>query len=309
MKKLLASLLLALAITPLLTPVTARATEGIGLSPSIQEVQLNEDQKSVNFEVNISNSTNETVDLRLSTLDFGALDESGGIAFIGKTSDETTSYGLSQWMILEKDRLALKPGQTQSVKVTIDNKDNLSPGGHYGAVVVTSVSPGGEQNSSLSVLPAGSTLVLLRKNGGEIQELKLDSINTNKSLIKLPNEVTLRFQNVGNVHLVPRGTVELFGPTGSLISSGIINQQSSFVLPESFRQITVNLDLNGQPWLPGRYKLEVNWRYDGKEEFETTIQYVWYVGKITIFIFITLCLLIVLILFRKWRNNPIIRGK
>jgi hypothetical protein len=111
------------------------------------------------------------------------------------------------------------------------------------------------------------------------------------------------------VHLVPRGTVELFGPNGNLISRGVINQNSGFILPESFRQFDVNFANQNQPWLPGKYKLVTSWRFDGREEMTTeTITY-WYVGKLFLWLMLVLCLVIVCILFIKWRNKPFFRGQ
>lgn len=306
-RKLAFVLLLTLG---LFIPAAAHAqTKGIGLTPAIQEVTLGEDEPSVSFVMSVSNSTHRTVDLQLSTLDFGALDESGGIAFLGRTGQETTRYGLKQWMILEKDRLTLEPGQSGEVRITIDNKESLGPGGHYGAVIVSAAPEAGQGSDDVAVLPAASTLVLLKKTGGEVQKLELDSTKANSSWLQLPRSITLRFHNSGNVHLVPRGTIELYSPTGSRLAREVINPGSAFVLPESFRQFTSDFKLNAQPWLPGRYKLVISWRYDGQEIFNQTVEYHWYMGKLLLGSIIIICLVIVLIMYIRYRRRPVSRGQ
>ncbi len=309
MKRGRAVLIVLAAVLALLLPGYAGAqTKGIGLSPALRELTLAEGQESVSFSINISNTTDAVADLRLSTLDFGALDESGGIAFVGRTGQETTVYGLRQWMTLEKDRLTLEPGQSEEVQITVANREDLGPGGHYGAVVVSAANSS-ENNDEVALIPAASTLVLLKKTGGDISRLELDSINTNSSWINLPKSATLRFQNSGNVHLVPRGTMELFGPTGSRLARGVVNPQSGFVLPESFRQFSVPLELSKQPWLPGRYKLVTTWRFDGTEQTTTTEQDYWYIGTLVLWLIAISSLGIVLYLYIRYRRRPPTRGQ
>lgn len=303
-------LILAAALAVLLTaPAKANAQDvkGIGLTPALQELTLQEGQASTDFSISLSNSTDAAIDLRLLVYDFGALDESGGIAFLGRAGRETTKYGLRLWASLEKDRVYLEPGESESVKITVNNRENLSPGGHYGAIIVSAAGEGGEE--SIAVMPAASTLVLLKKIGGEVMRLELDSVNTNKSWFRMPRETTLRFNNTGNTHLVPRGTVELFGPTGSKLARGVVNPQSGFVLPESYRQIKVSLSGGGQPWLPGRYRLVTTWRYDGTEETTVHEEQYWYIGTLALWAMVVSSLVIVLIMFVRYRRRPLTRGQ
>lgn len=293
--------LLMLALLP--AGSVQAATGGIGLTPAIQELTLQGEEDSVQFEVSLSNSTEAPVELELSVLDFGALDESGGIAFLGLTGQEAASRGLRQWMTPAVDRIGLAPGETAEVPVTIRNDASLSPGGHYGAVIVSAASgqPGAD---SVAVVPAASTLVLLKKTGGEQYQLELESLKANNSLINLPKSVGLRFANKGNVHVVPRGTAELKGPFGGSIARGTINESSAFVLPDSNRDMNVSLNNYRQPWLPGRYTLTTTWRHDGTEEVVTEVRHFWYAGKLTIYIVAALSTIFVLIMYIKYHRRP-----
>lgn len=264
---------------------------------------MDADQASVQFEVSLSNSTEAPIDLELSVLDFGALDESGGIAFLGLTGQEAAARGLKQWMTPAVDRISLSPGETAEVPVTVRNDASLSPGGHYGAVIVSAASgqPGAD---SVAVVPAASTLVLLKKTGGEQYSLDINDIKTNSSLINLPRQATLQFKNTGNIHVVPRGTVELVSPFGSVVVRGIINESSAFVLPDSNRDIHVSLTGYRQPWLPGRYKLVTTWRHDGTDQTITQVLHYWYAGKLVLYSVVVLSTLIVLIMYIRYRRRP-----
>ena len=293
--KRLTGLLVLFSLTVLMPtlPVSAEVS-GVVLAPAIQEVTLDENQTEVTFEVTVANSTSQTVDLRLSTVDFGALDESGGVAFLGRSGQETTEYGLKEWMVLEKEHVVLESGENESVKVTIENKESLGPGGHYGAVLV-SLARADNGEDSVAVLPAASTLVLLKKTGGEVTQLDLISVTANNSLSKFPSEANLRFQNSGNVHVVPRGTVEVLSPRGGVVAKGTINQASAFVLPGSFRQMSVGLS-DSSRWLwPGRYKIVTTWRYDGQNETQQNVVEFIYLGSILSLIILFSCIVLICI--------------
>ncbi len=281
-------------------------TRGIGVTPAIDELILEEGQASARLDVNIANATDKEVRLRVSTLDFGALDASGGIAFLGATGQEVAPRGLSRWMALDRDTLRIGAGQTETISLTVENNDSLSPGGHYGAIVVSALNDGLPGGDAVAVQPAVSTLVLLKKRGGETYSLEMMDVKTNKSLLSLPKTAMLEFKNTGNVHVVPRGTVQLVSPTGSVIRRGVINEQSGFVLPESTRNYEVDFS-GSSPWLPGRYKLVTEWRFDGQESFNQTVEYIWYIGKATLLLIGILCSLIVLIMYVKYRRRPVSR--
>lgn len=301
-------LLLVLVLMVIALPARANAAvQGIGITPALQEVVLEQGEDSVTFKVGLANTTEDTVKLNLSMMDFGALDESGGIAFIGRGDQEASDYGLRRWVTLEPSVIELQPGASTDATVTITNDGSLRPGGHYGAVIVSSADEASDPER-VAVVPAASSLVLFKKIGGENYQLRLESINANKSLLNLPKKTELKFRNVGNVHVVPRGTVVLSGPGGMEISRGVINETSSFVLPGSNRIMDVQMKERSKPWLPGRYTLTATWRFDGTGRTETFVRHYWYLGRLGIIVLIALCSVIVLIMYVRYRMRPPTRG-
>ena len=295
----LLSILTLFALT--LIPVRASAAvKGISVTPAVQEVTLEAGKEDVTFTFGVTNSTTGTASLRLSMLDFGSLNESGGVAFLGRGGSETTTYGLRQWMALEKETLTLQPNESQEVRAIVTNKSSLAPGGHYGAIVITSEQDSDEDSESVAVLPSTSVLVLLKKTGGERLELNLPSVSSNKSAVKLPTEISLRFQNGGNTHVVPRGTVKLQGPRKNIIARGIINEESGYILPDSYRVYKLAFTSPVKGWLPGRYNLITTSRYDGQAKAVTTVTHIWYIGLIPI-IFLSIIVFIICALFVQRR--------
>lgn len=236
---------------------------GVSLSPFQQTITLQPSDTERSFDLTLTNHMPKVQELLLSVRDFGSLNETGGLLFEG-TKDYGQKYGLASWMTLGTDTVVLQPEQSQVVPVTIQNRQTLQPGGHYGAVVATVNSLDPQDGNRVIINQQLVSIVLVDKVGGEKYDLRLVGIKQNGTWFHLPTKVILRFQNPGNVHVVPRGLVQLVGPTGEVISQGIINSESAFVLPETFREIPVTLGkINGSTSLPGVYRIKVNYRYDG----------------------------------------------
>lgn len=262
------------------------ATGGTGLvvSPAFAQVVVPADKPSVQYALKLTNRNPTDQNFRLSVVDFGALDEQGGVAFLGTPASELVhKYGLASWMVLEKNAVFVSAGATMEVLVTIDNRATLAPGGHYGAVLATAVDDAGQPASQqVGVKQVLSSLVLAVKDGGQQVDLRLASQTSAAGWVRLPGRVELRFQNGGNVHVVPRGVVEVKDPVGRVVERAAINEASGVILPESFRRYRVGLLGTKVAWLPGRYSLTTTYRYDGTEATKTLVTGFWYAGAIVV---------------------------
>jgi hypothetical protein len=262
-----------------------RKTGGITISPAFQDITLAPNMAGQSYEFLVTNNTSEPYEFALSAVDFGSLDESGGVLFSGQAERLLNyKYGLSQWISLERDRIVVEPKSTAKVPVTIENKESMTPGGHYGAVLV-SPTLSGERPTKVQINQVLSSLLFVKKQGGEIYRLGLVDYTVGSRMLALPRDVNLRFQNAGNVHVIPRGTVTVHDPAGNLVRRGIINPNSGIMLPETFRKLDVPLESTGRTWLPGTYRLSVAYRFDGREteEFrEYTFFYIsgWYIAAV-----------------------------
>jgi hypothetical protein len=132
MRKLIVSFVSVLGA---LVPVFCSASGGIVVEPAFQEVTFTNEASVIPFRVTLRNDSAVPVTLRPSVVDFGSLDESGGVAFLGNAEELSRKYALASWMRPEKDVLSLGPGESEELEVTIENRESLSPGGHYGALL------------------------------------------------------------------------------------------------------------------------------------------------------------------------------
>lgn len=252
---------------------TAGAVGGLSIGPFLQEVTLQKGQAESTFPITVTNTTKAELPLRLTVVDFGAADEAGGINFLSDATDIEKRYGLASWIRLEKDVLVLKPGTSQQVKVTVENRASLSPGGHYGAVVFrldTSANPDTIQ-PKVNFTKAVSTLVLAKKLGGEKHSLTLSSATWSGPPFALPREAKLRFLNNGNVHEVPRGDVIIRDTFGRVLRQGQLNEGSTIVLPESVRAYRVKLAEQKALWLPGWVTVTTRYRLSDTDPYTTSV--------------------------------------
>lgn len=264
-------------------PAPARAqNQGFIVSPAFQEIILTTGQPQTQYVLQLSNTTARDQNFQLSVVDFGSLNESGGVAFLGTPATELENrYGLAAWMSLGTNSVFLAAGKSSQIIVTIANRPSMSPGGHYGAILATAVSDTGKatgNDSRVNLRQVLSSLVLLTKDGGITANLELVNQSFDRSGFRLPSLATQRFQNTGNVHLVPRGTVVIRDPLGRAIARGALNDGSGSILPDSFRRYQTPIKSIATAWLPGNYQAVTTYRYDGTEQTKTLTTSFWYMG-------------------------------
>lgn len=272
--KLVLPILLIIVLVSALTsrPVNAAgnaAASSITVKPFLQQITLNPGDGSKQFDLTISNDSKFKQVFHLSVINFGTLNETGGLTFEGsKVSSLTNKYGLAHWLQLEASDVTLDAGQQRAVKVTIQNDSGLSPGAHY-AAIITSAYKLVSKVGQLTITPKVSSLIFANKVGGEIYDIHLQSISHNGNILRPPNEINVRLKSTGNTYITPRGIVYL--KQGSkTIYKGIINSQSALVLPGAIRNFYVpliKLDNPKNGLIFTRYAIQVDYRYDGNSNF------------------------------------------
>ena len=259
--------------------VIAAEGEGFYVIPPFVEAKIESGREKLSVEIEIGNKSLQEATFEISVVDFGSLDETGGLAFITANSDKNEKkYALASWVTLEKNSLTVLPGKSEKVKMTILNRESLSPGGHYGAVLATVKSSDQGVAETVGINQSLASLIYVLKTGGEVVDLSLNRVEFDKNILKFPETIKLRFWNKGNVHVVPRGTVVIRNNQGKIVSQGIINGDSGKVLPESSRIMELPLKKLGFWNWPGKYILEINYRDEGNDKFTTFKTGVVYVG-------------------------------
>ncbi len=239
---------------------------GATITPAFQHVVIGNGKPEANRSFSLQNNSDQSATFEISTVDMGALDETGGLVFSGLSQDYEKKYGLAEWVELPNTRVEVAGKKAVTVPFVIKNQDSLSPGGHYGAIIVRQVASRAS-DKQVAISPQVASLVFLLKRGGEVYGLSLSDMKSRHNIWSLPTKIELPFQNTGNVHVVPRGIVRLKNPQGNEMAKTIINPESALILPERSRVFVVALDTQSRSVWPGHYTIEVDYRYDGQEKF------------------------------------------
>jgi hypothetical protein len=271
----------------------------ITVEPALQEVVL-EDQVEVPLTIELENTADIAQSFILKAVDFGTLDESGGVAFLG--TGDPRDYDVASWLSIPVNEILVPPTSKTKLTVMVTNSGKLSPGGHYGALLFENSTPNetGEGDPYIAVRQVFSSLIYMRKVGGEIFSLKLDEFSYPKNVFFLPITTSNRFTNDGNTHVVPRGSIRVTDPIGRTVEKAILNEESALVLPKATRKFQEDFSSLGPAWMPGRYTVLLEYRYDGKESYEKKIEKYWHFPLPSMAVGAIFIILLVVARLRKW---------
>ncbi len=215
------------------------SSSGLIVSPTYQEVIVKEADDYVKTSVSFTNSSEQVMTLQLIPVEFNEIDPYGKI-FIPSVDTQNNVYQ-ADYIRLSANEVTLAPKATSVVDAFVVNGSSLGPGGHYVAIVARAV----DNNAATkqAILPAVSSLLLIRKEGGMKVGLSLVDMSWPKSgvVFSIPDSIKLSFKNDGNVHIIPHGLVIFTDIFGRTVYRGVINQSSSYVLPQKTRFIDVKI--------------------------------------------------------------------
>lgn len=245
-------------------PSYVYAEEKIVLIPAFQELSLDAHQ-TLAGSIEIQNQTSTDQEFEVRSVQFSALDAAGGVVFLGSEINNE-SLPPADFLFFEERNLSVPAGETRNFPFQVRDSLSLSPGGHYAAIVFQTLPTfDSEDAEKIAFRQILSSLLFLEKTGGAVRILSLEEVAMPSFQLAMSKNLTLIFENKGNVHLTPRGVVKLQDPLGQVKTCAIINESSSLLLPGQKRDFS--LALNCQPLIPGVYTLLVEHRFDGEETF------------------------------------------
>ncbi len=214
---------------------------GIEVNPAVMEVEISSIEQEKTIKIHVINYNDYAVNLDLAAINFKQGDLDGLVQFLGEKSDSYT-YSLSSFIHLSYPEIELEAHEKRDIEVQILNRQDLSPGGHYAGIVVRQKPQKGTGGKTY-ILPAVSSLILLKKTGGEQYNLSIKDVDWPEHVVELfyPQKINITFQNEGNIHLVPYGRVEIRDIFNRLIKKGVINTSSAYVFPSSRRRLEIDM--------------------------------------------------------------------
>ena len=266
---------MAKAATPAPTGAsTASPGEGLEISPPVLDLTADPGQ-TVTATIRVRDVSSGELIATGTADDFGASGDESGKPKLLLNENGETRFSLKYW-IPTVPTLTLAPQELKTAVVTIKVPANAEPGGHFGVIRFTGTPPN-LQGTGVSLSASVGTLVLLRVNGAVTDSLKVASLTANQNghthsfFEHGPISFTLRLQNAGTVHELPKGSIVVTNMLGHSVGKVDINPNGGNVLPDSIRRFDVAV---AKKQLFGRYTatysgtyLDDNHRITGKVTF------------------------------------------
>jgi len=275
--KYIVLLLVLLGFFPL--SIFAQDSLSLSVSPTLFEMTANPGQQWESV-VRVINSNSYDIRVYADRVNFRPQGESGQSTFLPILEGETAGLTLAEWITVDEGDLVIPAEQTLEIPFTITVPEDAPPGGHFAAVLIGTKSlSDNQQTSQLETSQVVTSLVFLRVTGdiseiGSIREFR--SVN---NLSETPTmDFELRFENKGNVHILPQGEIKIFNMWGQERGVIPVNRQTLFgnVLPEQIRKYTFSWTGDWSVADMGRYTAVATLAYGLDErKFDTSQTSFW----------------------------------
>ncbi|MEX0617054.1 MAG: hypothetical protein WD231_04585 [Candidatus Woykebacteria bacterium] len=285
----------------------AEGSVGIQISAPIYNFEI-DPGKSAQEIIKVRNVSNIVHTFYPEVFDFKPKDETGTPEFL--IGDQSNSYGysLASWIKIAQEGIKLAPDESAALNFTINVPADAEPGGHYAGVLFGTSAPkvGGSQ---IGISNKVGSLILVRVAGDAKESANIKEFTTSTNFYEQgPVPFTVRVENTGNVHVIPKGVIEIKNIFGSSVATLNVNEKDGSLLPESIRAF-MDKDGNKITWSPdsltiGRFTATLNLTYGDPAKNLTSSVTFWVVPwKILLVILLGLIIIILMIIFLVKKYN------
>ncbi len=253
-QQLIKFLVLSAVLITALFPLSARAqtVSGLEVSPFLIELDVPKGG-TTSSHIDLVNRSTQSLAVSITPRDF-LPGEEGQPEFVPDEEFNDRTFSLASWINISGDsKIVLQPGELRTVNFTVNPPVNSEQGTHYGAVLFSFVNES-EQSQASEVQQSIGTILLVYY--GETRENGVADLKVNKEVFWQADKVTFTnlFQNLGNVHVKPKGEVYIKNIFGQIVGTSFINRDAANVLPRTNRGFV-------STWYPsslsfGRYTAE-----------------------------------------------------
>lgn len=224
-----------------LVPTMVKAQDSLSLSVTPPLFQLSAvPNQAWQSNIKIVNTNPFDITVYANPVNFTPVGEGGQGRFMPVMEAETEGQTLAEWITVTQDPIVVPKEQSLNIPFSIQVPNEPAPGGHFAAILV-GTKPPADADGKTAVVTSQlvSSLVFLRIAGDVVEQARVREFSTAKWFGETPEaEFVLRFENTGNVHIRPQGTIVIQNMWGKVRGEIPINQNSSFgnVLPGTIRK-------------------------------------------------------------------------
>jgi len=277
--------------------VFAQST-GITISPLTFELTANPGDILSN-KLKIYNPTDDIIAVKMEVEDFKPIGETGQV-IVAPEEEEEIVYSLKRWVEIEPREFTLRPKEQKFVDFTINLPENAEPGGKYGSILATVTGKISKEIIGATVAQKVGALILLTVSGEVREKLIVKEFTAPSFLEYGPVPFVIRFENMGTVHVRPRGFVTITDWRGKKVADVEFAQLN--VIPGAVRKIEA---VWKEKWLFGKYTATLVGSYGTTNlPFNPPVLIFWvFPWKIVLGLFLVLILLFICFYKtrRRWR--------
>lgn len=274
------------------------------VGPGKTELRIDPGQTSLK-NITVTNRYGKEMRFNIEIEDFtSGRNPSEGMSLMG---EEKGPYSLKDYIKPEVMSFVLQQGDRANIPVSIAIPADATPGGLYGAIIVTTETTdplekaqieADQSKSGIMIKSRIASLFFVRVNGSVVEDGLLTEFKTDKSFFtKGPVNFSFSYENKGSIYENPYGLIEIKNLYGTVVEQMSI--QPFFVMPSFTREMTKTWD---KGFSMGRYKATIQINRGYGDQIDTKTVTFWIMPwKVIASIVIGLFLLLVIIgAIRKW---------
>ncbi|MFA6096179.1 MAG: hypothetical protein WC788_00960 [Candidatus Paceibacterota bacterium] len=211
----------------------------VSISPPVIDVAV-DPGVAIERSIIIDNETDKERTYSVGVMNFEMTGEEGYQKFIPVEADK--NIDLAGWIRYNEDKIAVRPKSAKKFIFTINIPSDADPGGHYASIYFSTGVTEADENkeSGVGIQSQINSLILLQVSGDVKESASIDNFNLEYGsmlLSSLPVKFVYRMNNQGNVHIRPKGNIEIkniFGKRTVLLDA---NSKNNRILPQNIRKI------------------------------------------------------------------------
>jgi hypothetical protein len=229
--------------------VFAVESNSIKVQPAIIEEKA-EPGKDFSSSLTATNASTKTETYTITVKDIESIDE-GGRPIFAKDTTETTGLEMSSWVKIKNETFTLTPNESVIVPFIVSVPKDATPGGHFGAIFVTTGAKKPDTNGAAIGYQVGS-LLSFQVSGDVVENANIREFTSDKTVYgETKVKFTVKVENTGNSLIRPRGMIDVIDMFGKKTVSLKLNDSAAAVFPHASRVFTASWEDN-KPHL-GKY--------------------------------------------------------
>lgn len=236
MRNILSRTLIGAAAMTLAVLVFPKGADALTVSPPYVDHALNPGD-TVLETIKLYNEEEWPITIYPIAVNFEAGQDEAGQPVFYPGDEDRLGRGLAKWLSFDGSPLVINGKERANVAVAINVPRDAQPGGHFGAIMLSTSPP--DVQSGIGLSQQIAALIMIRVSGDVVEQGSLAEFGFKNPKVwynYLPIDLFLRFENDGNVHLRPTGNIFINDWTGRQVASLVVNEEFRSVLPMSIRR-------------------------------------------------------------------------